>query len=152
MSATGRCRPARNWRCSTAPPLQGVALRLHGLRIGARLFDDGCAMTERTMIAIGDDCTLNAGSAIQPHSQENGAFKSDRIELGAGCTLGIGAWAHYGSKMEDGSALAPNAFLMKGEEVPAGALWAENPAREISGGGSLGDIAAPAEALAIPAQ
>ena len=133
-------------------PLKGVALRLHGMRIGARLFDDGCGMTERTMIAIGDDCTLNAGSIIQPHSQEDGAFKSDRIELGAGCTLGIGAWAHYGSKMGDGSALAPNAFLMKGEEVPAGALWAENPAREISGGGSLGDIAAPLEALAIPAQ
>ena len=99
-------------------PLKGVALRLHGMRIGARLFDDGCGMTERTMIAIGDDCTLNAGSIIQPHSQEDGAFKSDRIELGAGCTLGIGAWAHYGSKMGDGSALAPNAFLMKGEEVP----------------------------------
>jgi len=133
-------------------PLKGVAWRLHGMKIGARVFDDGCGMTERTMIAIGDDCTLNAGSIIQPHSQEDGGFKSDRIELGAGCTLGVGAWAHYGSKMEDGSVLAPNAFLMKGEEVPAGALWAENPAREISGGGPSGDIAAPQEPLAIAAE
>ena len=113
-------------------PLKGLAWRLHGVNIGARVFDDGCGMTERTMVAIGDDCTLNIGSIIQPHSQEDGGFKSDRIELGAGCTLGVGAWVHNGAKMGDSSELAPNAFLMKGEEVLAGTVWAENPAREIS--------------------
>ena len=47
-------------------PLKGVALRLHGMRIGARLFDDGCRMAERTMIAIGDDCTLYHGTCTEP--------------------------------------------------------------------------------------
>ena len=46
--------------------LKGVALRLHGMRIGARLFDDGCRMAERTMIAIGDDCTLYHGTCTEP--------------------------------------------------------------------------------------
>jgi len=115
-------------------PFKGFAWRLLGVRIGKRVFDDGCGMTERTMVAIGDDCTLNIGSIIQPHSQEDGGFKSDRIDVGAGCTLGVGAWVHYGARLGDWSELAPNAFLMKGEEVPAGSLWAENPAREISSG------------------
>ena len=48
-------------------------------------------MTEKTLVTIGDDATLNAGSIIQCHSQEDGAFKSDRTTIGAGGTLGVGA-------------------------------------------------------------
>jgi non-ribosomal peptide synthetase-like protein len=112
-------------------PLKGLAWRLMGVRIGRRVFDDGCWIVEHTLATIGDDCTLNVGSLIQPHSQEDFGFKSDRITIGAGCTLGVGALAHYGVKMGDGSQLAPNAFLMKGEEVPPYATWGGNPAREL---------------------
>ena len=112
-------------------PFKGLAWRLLGVRMGKRVFDDGCGMTEMTMITIGDDCTLNAASIIQPHSQEDGSFKSDRIEIGSGCTLGVGAWVHYGAKLGDGAQLAPDAFLMKGQEVAPKTYWAENPAREV---------------------
>jgi hypothetical protein len=33
--------------------------------------------------------------------------------------------------MGDGSTLSADAFLMKGEEVPSGAHWQGNPAREL---------------------
>jgi acetyltransferase-like isoleucine patch superfamily enzyme len=33
--------------------------------------------------------------------------------------------------MGDGSALAADSFLMKGENVPPGARWGGNPAREM---------------------
>jgi non-ribosomal peptide synthetase-like protein len=112
-------------------PFKNIVSRLLGVRIGKRVFDDGCAMTERTLTAIGDGCTLNAGSVIQCHSQEDGTFKSDRTTIGAGCTLGVGAFVHYGVTMGDGSVLGPDAFLMKGEDVPERARWAGNPAREI---------------------
>jgi non-ribosomal peptide synthetase-like protein len=112
-------------------PFKGLAWRLLGVKIGRRVFDDGCGMTESSMVAIGDDCTLNMGSIVQPHSQEDGGFKSDRIEIGAGCTLGVGAWVHYGAKLSDGAQLAPDTFLMKGQEVAPNTRWAENPAREV---------------------
>ncbi|MEU4984239.1 Pls/PosA family non-ribosomal peptide synthetase [Streptomyces sp. NPDC021969] len=114
-------------------PFKGVAWRLLGVRIGRRVFDDGCAFTERPMVAVGDACTLNAGSAVQCHSQEDGAFKSDRSEIGARCTLGVGALVHYGVTVGDGAELAADTFLMKGETVPEGASWAGNPARPMSG-------------------
>ncbi len=113
-------------------PFKAFAWRLHGMKIGKRVFDDGCDVSERTMVAIGDDCTLNIGSIIQSHSQEDGGFKSDHIEIGANCTLGVGSWVHYGAKLGDGSELAVNAFLMKGEEVLAHTVWGDNPASEIS--------------------
>ncbi|MEU9478953.1 Pls/PosA family non-ribosomal peptide synthetase [Streptomyces sp. NPDC048191] len=121
-------------------PFKSLVWRLLGVRIGSRVFDDGCYLTERTLATIGDECTLNAGSKIQCHSQEDGTFKSDGTTLGAGCTLGVGAHVHYGVTMGDGSVLAPDSFLMKGEEVPRNARWGGNPAVDMpeSGSGPLG--------------
>ncbi|MFE7111090.1 Pls/PosA family non-ribosomal peptide synthetase [Streptomyces sp. NPDC057575] len=112
-------------------PFKNVIWRMLGVRIGSRVFDDGCYMTERTLTTVGDDCTLNAGSKIQCHSQEDGTFKSDRSTLDAGCTVGVGAHVHYGVTMGAGAVLAPDSFLMKGEEVPPHARWGGNPAAEM---------------------
>lgn len=109
-------------------PFKNLLWRLMGVRIGRRVFDDGAIITERTLTTIGDDCTLGAHSKIQAHSQEDGTYKSDHIVLGAGVTLGTGALVHYGVTMGDGSQLAPDSFLMKGEDVPCLARWGGNPA------------------------
>jgi non-ribosomal peptide synthetase-like protein len=112
-------------------PLKTILWRLLGVRIGRRVFDDGLFMTERTFTTIGDDCTFNAGSIIQCHSQEDGGFKSDHTAIGAGCTLGVGAFVHYGVTMGDRAVLAADSFLMKGEEMPPNALWGGNPAKKM---------------------
>ncbi len=114
-------------------PFKNVIWRLLGVRLGRRVFDDGCAFTERTLTIIGDDCTLAAASHIQCHSLENGTFKSDHTTLGAGCTLGVGAFVHYGVTLGEGAVLAADSFLMKGEEVPAHERWGGNPARALGG-------------------
>ena len=126
----------RFWKLAWQPlildgtPFKSLVWRLLGVRIGRRVFDDGAIIMEKTLTTIGDDCTLNARSIVQPHSQEDGSFKSDRIVIGAGCTLGIGVVVHYGVTMGDGAVLAADSFLMKGEEVPPHAYWGGNPARE----------------------
>jgi non-ribosomal peptide synthetase-like protein len=112
-------------------PFKNLIWRGLGATVGKRVFDDGCHFTERSLTIVGDDVTLNAGSEIQCHSQEDGAFKSDRTAIGNGCTIGVGAFVHYGVRMGDGSALAPDSFLMKGEEIPPRARWGGNPAREM---------------------
>ncbi|KOV56235.1 Pls/PosA family non-ribosomal peptide synthetase [Streptomyces sp. MMG1121] len=117
-------------------PFKSLVWRMLGVRVGSRVFDDGCYVTDRTLAAIGDESTLNAGSKIQCHSQEDGTFKSDVTRLGAGCTLGVGAHVHYGVTMGDGAVLAPDSFLMKGEEVPQDARWGGNPAMDMSQDGS----------------
>jgi non-ribosomal peptide synthetase-like protein len=112
-------------------PFKSMVWRLLGVRVGYRLFDDGGYMTERSFVSVGDRCTFNAGSVIQCHSQENDAFKSDRVEVGSGVTLGVGGIVHYGVRLGDGAVLEADSFLMKGEEVPARTRWAGNPAMEM---------------------
>jgi non-ribosomal peptide synthetase-like protein len=109
-------------------PFKNVVWRLLGVRVGRRVFDDGASITERTLASIGDDVTLAAHTKVQSHSQEDGTFKSDHITIGADCTVGTGALVHYGVSMGDGAVLAPDSFLMKGEEVPPRAHWGGNPA------------------------
>ncbi|MGW0080958.1 Pls/PosA family non-ribosomal peptide synthetase [Streptomyces sp. NPDC003393] len=120
--------PDRYLALFNGTPFKSLMWRLMGVRIGRRVFDDGCLITERTLTAIGDDCTLNVGSKIQCHSQEDGTFKSDRTTLGAGVTLGVASHVHYGVTVGDLAVLAPDSFLMKGEEVSAHAHWEGNPA------------------------
>ena len=111
-------------------PFKNLVSRALGVRIGRRVFDDGCGMTERTLVTIGDDAVLNAGSTIQCHSQEDGTFKSDHAILGSGVCLEVGAFVHYGVRIDDAARIGCDAFLMKGAEAPAGSFWAGNPACE----------------------
>ncbi|HEY0813613.1 MAG TPA: Pls/PosA family non-ribosomal peptide synthetase [Pseudonocardia sp.] len=125
----------RYWKLSTQPrilngtPLKNLVWRLLGVRIGKRLFDDGCGITEKTLVSIGDDVILSAGSVLQAHSMEDGIFKADDITIGHGCTVGTGAFIHYGVTIGDHAVIAADAFLMKGEQVAPSTLWSGNPAR-----------------------
>ena len=110
-------------------PLAGLVFRLSGAKVGRRLYSDGLYMSERSFVSVGDDCTFNAAAHIQGHSQEDGAFKSDRIVIGSRCTLGVASFVHYGTAIGDRVTLDANSFLMKGEEIPDGEHWIGNPAQ-----------------------
>jgi non-ribosomal peptide synthetase-like protein len=120
-------------RVFNGTPYKSLVYRALGARVGRRVLDDGSWFTERSLVTMGDDCVLNEGALIQGHSLEDGVFKSDRIVIGSGCTLGTAAFVHYGVRMEDGAHLAVDSFLMKGETVRAGERWGGNPARPLVG-------------------
>ncbi len=111
-------------------PFKPIIWRLLGVKIGRDVFDDGCFFVEKSFVTIGDSCTLNARTIVQCHSQEDGGFKSDRSEVGPGCTLGVGAFVHYGVTIGADSVVAADSFLMKGQQVPPRTTWVGNPAQE----------------------
>ena len=111
-------------------PFKPMIWRLLGVRIGSRVFDDGCGIVERSLVTIGSRCTLNNGTTIQSHSQEDGMFKSDYNVIGDDVTLGVAAFIHYGVTIEDGVVVATDSFVMKGTTLAEGTLWGGNPAEE----------------------
>lgn len=123
------------WRVAplfAGTPFKNVISRLQGVRLGRKVFDDGTDFDEDTLIEIGDYTNLNAGCVIQPHSLEEGVFKSDYVKIGMGCTLGVASNVHYGVTMGDYVVLSPDSFVMKGEIVDSNTTWQGNPARAIS--------------------
>ncbi|WP_371823951.1 Pls/PosA family non-ribosomal peptide synthetase [Phyllobacterium sp. 628] len=127
----------RHWKLSDSPitrlfagtPLRPMILRMLGVKVGRRVYDGGSNLTERSLVEIGDDVTLNEGCVIQAHSLEEGAFKSDFIRIGRGCTLGPAAFVHYGVVMGDGSMIDTDSFVMKGEVLEPNSIWRGNPAK-----------------------
>jgi non-ribosomal peptide synthetase-like protein len=115
----------------TGTPFKNVISRLQGVRLGRKVFDDGCDFDEDTLIEIGDYTNLNAECVIQPHSLEEGVFKSDYVKIGTGCTLGVASNVHYGVTMGDYVVLSSDSFLMKGEIVDSYTTWRGNPARAV---------------------
>jgi non-ribosomal peptide synthetase-like protein len=112
-------------------PFKGWAWRMLGVKVGKKLYDDGADVVEKTMVEIGDYCTLAPGATMQSHSLEDGTFKSDRIKIGNRCTLATESFAHYGVVMGDDVLLESDSFLMKGETPRPGSTWRANPAREV---------------------
>lgn len=112
-------------------PLRCIIMRVCGVKVGKKVFDDGLYMSEKPMADIGDYCTLNAGSALQSHSLEEGVFKCDRIKVDDGCTVGINTLIHYGSTLQKGSIVETDAFFMKGGTAKANTVWRGNPAKQV---------------------
>ena len=51
------------------------------------------------------------------------------MRIGAGSSLGVGSFVHYGVVMHEKTRLDADAFLMKGEITPAHSRWRGNPGR-----------------------
>jgi non-ribosomal peptide synthetase-like protein len=132
----------RHWKLSDSPimerfagtPFKNIISRLVGVKIGRKVYDAGCSITDRTLTQVDDLANLNEGSVLQAHSLEEGVFKSDYIRIGRGSTLAPGAFVHYGVDMGEHVVLDADSFLMKGEILDAHTRWRGNPARLLCGG------------------
>lgn len=131
-------RHERFWKFSIQPgllngtPFKSAVWRMLGVRVGRRLFDDGASISEKSLVDLGDDVTLNAGVILQPHSMEDGVFKAAPITVDSGAELAPMAFVHYDTVIAAGAALGGGAFLTKGQRVPSGARWLGNPAEEVA--------------------
>ncbi len=138
----------RHWKFCESPlqsmfkgtPFKNVISRMLGIKMGAKVFDDGAQFLEKTLISIGDYTNLNEAVTIQGHSLEEGIFKSDYIKIGKGCSIGTNAFVHYGVTLKDDVVLALDSFLMKGELLEAGSTWRGNPAKAVRAGAAQQEV------------
>jgi non-ribosomal peptide synthetase-like protein len=113
-------------------PMKNAFMRLQGTKMGKMVFDDGADIDENTLVEIGDYTNINFEAVIQPHSLEEGVFKSDYVKVGKACTLGVASNVHYGVTLGDYVEVTPDSFIMKGEVVPPDSIWSGNPAKAVS--------------------
>jgi non-ribosomal peptide synthetase-like protein len=136
----------RHWKLSDSPivryfggtPFKPFVSRLIGMKVGRKVYDGGCSITDRSLTAVEDYANLNEGSVLQAHSLEEGVFKSDHIRIGKGGTLGCGAFVHYGVTMGERAIVDADSFVMKGETLDPHSRWRGNPARLVHQGLAAG--------------
>ena len=129
-NATGSSQTRRSCNLFSGTPFRPMILRMLNVKVGQpRLSTAAAILTERSLVEIGDDVTLNEGCVIQAHSLEEGAFKSDFIHIGKGCTIGPSAFVHYGVVIGEGAMVDINSFVMKGEDLEPHSAWRGNPAK-----------------------
>jgi len=148
----------RNWKLTglwfVAPifsgtPFKNIISKMEGVHLGKKVFDDGAYFDEYTLITIGDYSTLNSFCVIQPHSLEETVFKSGRVKMGQGCTLGCASNLHYDITMGDFVAIEQNAFVMKGEIIDDDETWRGNPARSAGARKAAAAAVAPVAVKAV---
>jgi len=130
----------RHWKLSSplllalfkGTPFKNVVSRLIGVKLGKMVFDDGCVFVDKTLTTVGDYANLNELSVLQGHSLEEGVFKADTILIGNGCSLGPGAFIHYGVKIGDNVVIDADSFVMKGESADSNTTWRGNPAKQVA--------------------
>ncbi|MGI9404434.1 MAG: Pls/PosA family non-ribosomal peptide synthetase [Hyphomicrobium sp.] len=129
----------RYWKLSGHPlsslfkgtPFKNFISRLLGVGVGKKVFDDGCRFIDKSLIEVGDYTNFNELCIVHGHSLEEGIFKTDRIKIGKGCSIGLSAFVHYGVSMGDNVLLGADSFLMKGESPDPGTTWRGNPAKAV---------------------
>lgn len=103
----------------------GVVIRgdVHEIRIGKRTnIQDGSiihATKDRAGTYIGDDVTIGHGAIIHA------------CRLSNACFVGMGAIVLDEAVIEQEAMLAAGGVLTPGKRIPAGELWAGNPARNL---------------------
>ncbi len=108
-------------------PMRNVVMRLLGAEVGRRVFDDGCSVSERTLIVVGDEANLNENALLQGHSLEEGVFKSDYVRIGAGASVGARCLVHYGVTVGEGAHLDPELVPDEGRDRPGRLALARQP-------------------------
>ena len=107
--------------------LQSVLLRLFGMRIGPGVLLGGAfaQVVDPDMLHFGAGATV--AGIFQAHTFEDRVLKIAPLEIGPGATLGAGALAFYGVRLEAGSRALPHGVALKGETLAAGRDYAGVP-------------------------
>ena len=102
-----------------------------GVRIGRRVFDDGCSIPEKTLVTIGDDACSTPAASCSATRWRTAASSPTTPSSEPARTIGVDTFVHYGVTMGEGAVLEADAFLMKGESMAPFAIWRGNPATEV---------------------
>jgi non-ribosomal peptide synthetase-like protein len=120
------------WDLLAGTVFQGMALRLLGARIGARVSihrDVDLAHGGWDLLEIGDDATLAREAHLALVELDAGHLVTGTVQVGARSLVATRAGMGPGSRLGADAELTALSFLAAGEAVPDGERWDGVPAR-----------------------
>ena len=112
-------------------PLWSWYLRLNGARVGRRVFVNTTAISDHNLLDLGDDVVIGAAVHLSGHTVEDGVLITDRVQLAAGVTVGIGAVVLVGTVADERCQIGALSLVPKYARLCGHAVYTGVPARRL---------------------
>jgi acetyltransferase-like isoleucine patch superfamily enzyme len=105
--------------------------RLMGMKIGRDVTFNSTAITDPSLIEVGDRATIGGSAAVIAHYGQGGYLVVSPVKIGGGATIGLRATVMAGSEIGEGAKVLANSFVLPNTKIPAGETWGGVPAVQI---------------------
>lgn len=115
----------------TPSPLAHVFYKMMGMRIGQGAVINTTAISDPSLITIGEKVTLGGSVTIVAHYGQGGYLVLAPVEIGDGATIGLKASVMGGAKIGKGAKILPHSVVMPKTVIPDAETWGGVPAQKI---------------------
>ena len=105
-------------------------LGISGVNIGKNVFIGEGVIIDTIrpdLLSIGDNTLVTARCMILTHFYKNGTFYYGDVRIGKGCFIGMNSIIANSVTIGDGAVVGAGSVVTK--DIPAGEIWAGNPAK-----------------------
>ena len=113
------------WAAGT--PAMNVWLRSLGASIGGGVWCESYWLPEADLVRVGDAATVSRGCVLQTHLFHDRVLSTDRVELGAGATVGPHGVVLPAARVGARTTVGPASLVVRGDRLPDGTRWLGNP-------------------------
>jgi acetyltransferase-like isoleucine patch superfamily enzyme len=121
-------------------PLWTFHLRLHGARLGRRVYINSLSLSDYNLIECGDEVVIGGDVHLSGHTVESGVVKTGRVRIGGNVTIGLGSVIEIGVEVGANAQIGALSFVPKHTKLEGGRIYAGVPARPLD---TVGAIARP---------
>jgi non-ribosomal peptide synthetase-like protein len=113
------------WAVGT--PVGNAWLRALGAQVGRGVWCASYWLPEADLVRLGDGATVERGCVLQTHLFHDRVLSTDRVELGAGATLGPHGVVLPAARVGAGATVGPASLVVRGDRLPPATRWLGNP-------------------------
>jgi acetyltransferase-like isoleucine patch superfamily enzyme len=113
-------------------PIWTAYLRLHGARIGRRVYVNTLSVSDYNLLQIGDDVVIGADVHVSGHTVEGGLVKTDSVRIGRNVTIGLGSVIEIGVDIGPGCQVGALSLVPKHTTLDASAVYVGIPVRRLA--------------------
>jgi acetyltransferase-like isoleucine patch superfamily enzyme len=108
-------------------PLWTFHLRLHGARLGRRVYVNTLSISDYNLIECGDDVVIGGAVHLSGHTVEAGVVKTARVRIGSHVTIGLGSVVDIGAEIGSNVQVGALSFVPKYARLEGGKTYAGAP-------------------------
>lgn len=115
----------------TPSPIGILFYRLMGMKIGRGAVINSTALSDPSLISIGEKVTIGGSVTIVGHYGQAGFLILAPVEIGDGATVGLRASIMGGAKIGSNARIMPHSVVLPKTVIPDGEVWGGVPAVKI---------------------